>query len=342
MNDQGSMHRWKISQFLILLTGLLTFVSLWIKPEIGLIIFWDVLIPLAPLIMVLAPGVWRNVCPLSSVSLISQYLGYSRRKRLPRRMQARLAVTGTVLLLLIIPLRHLFFNSSGSATAILLLGISTVAFICGLFFDWKSAWCAGLCPVHPVEKLYGSRSVHSYPNAHCHNCYNCSVPCPDSTVDFFNDQKKATKTNQISQLIFCGGFPGYIWGWFQIPDLKGIYSTSDLIQLYLLPVTGFLISLTVFILMKRLMPRHHEHRLIYGYIALAISTYYWHRIPALLGFGLYPGDGMLVNLTGWLPHYIPTLMVIFSTLFFFWWFLIRTQDLKPWLIRPPYFKDRKL
>lgn len=341
MSDKGSMHRWKISQFLIWLAGLLIIVSLWIKPAIGLIALWDVLIPLAPLIMVLAPGVWRNVCPLSSVSLISLHVGLSRRKRLSRTVQARLAVIGALLLLLIIPLRHLFFNTSGTATMILLLGLSTMAFICGLLYDWKSAWCAGLCPVHQVEKLYGCRGVQSYPNAHCHNCYNCSIPCPDSTVDFFNAHKKVTKTNQISQEVFCGGFPGYVWGWFQIPDLKGISSANDLIQLYLLPAIGFLISLTVFVFLKHILAQQHQQRLRYGYIALAISTYYWYRIPALLGFGLYPGDGMLINLTGWLPHCIPTLMIVFSTLFFFWWFLIRSRDLKPWLIRPPYYKVRK-
>ena len=37
-------------------------------------------------------------------------------------------------------------------TALMLLIAAGIAFALGIAFEWRSGWCASLCPIHPVEK----------------------------------------------------------------------------------------------------------------------------------------------------------------------------------------------
>jgi len=67
----------------------------------------------------------------------------------------------------------------------------------------------------------------------------------------------------------------------------------------------------------------------------AVSTYYWYRIPALAGFGPYPGTGLLYDLSGVLPD-ISLISHVLTTLFFVWFLLVRNNPGISWLKRPPY------
>jgi len=150
-------------------------------PSVGLLLFWNILIPVAPLLFVLEAGLWRNICPLATTNLLPRHFGLSKRKKLSANQLGQFNLIAVLLLYLIVPLRHAVFNNNGIATGLLILSMVLAGSAMGLVYEWKSAWCSGLCPVHPVEKLYGSNTLFSLPNAHCYACQNCVVPCPDST-----------------------------------------------------------------------------------------------------------------------------------------------------------------
>ncbi len=65
----------------------------------------------------------------------------------------------------------------------------------------------------------------------------------------------------------------------------------------------------------------------------AVGAYYWYRLPALFGFGLFSGDGMLVDLSGVLPAWTPVLMRLATTGLLLAWFLRRAPR-RSWLMRP--------
>ena len=171
---------WRSIQATMLLVGSAIFLALIFFPEYGIHAFWNILIPVAPALFVFGTGVWRNICPLASVSLLPRHTGISKSKRLSLKWQARLQLTGVILLFVVIPVRHIVLDTSGPATALALVLLTTTAFTMGYIFEWKSGWCSSLCPVHPVEKLYGEKTLFTPPNAHCGQCANCVVPCPDS------------------------------------------------------------------------------------------------------------------------------------------------------------------
>jgi hypothetical protein len=330
-----SILTWRIVQAFVWLTGAGILFCLLFFPKLGLLLFWNILIPIAPALFVFATGVWRNICPLATTTLLPRHLGLSKQKRLTKKQSGILGVIAVVALYLIVPLRHAVFNVSGPATAYLIIAVTTVGVVSGFFYEWKSAWCSGLCPVHPVEKLYGNNVILSMPNAHCTQCRNCVIPCPDSTP---NIRPLSSKYNlqQWSGILIAGGLPGFIWGWFQVPDVAGIGSPMLFLSVYLKPFAGLAITLGIYLLLiKKLFPLHTE-KITGIFAAAAVSCYYWYRIPWLLGFGSFAQDGRLADFTAILPEWSILALTLTITLVFFYRIVIRKSNKKSWVIRPPF------
>lgn len=235
--SEQSFYLWRAIQSAVWLLGAGIMICLVFFPSIGLLLFWNILIPIAPALFVLATGVWRNICPLATTNLMPRHFGLSERKKLTAVQLGKLNLLAIVMLYSIVPLRHAVFNNSGIATASLIMAMVVLGMIMGFYFEWKSAWCSGLCPVHPVEKLYGGNTLFTVQNAHCTECQNCVVPCPDSTPNIHPISTKRTLYHQLSGLLIVGGLPGFIWGWFHVPD-EQLFNWNNLLGVYKLPLLG--------------------------------------------------------------------------------------------------------
>ncbi len=325
---------WSAAQWVLLGVSVLLLAALVFWPTVGLHAFWDVLIPAAPALVVLAPGVWRNICPLGTMSQLARKFGRTRAHLLSVESHPRLGLLGVALLLVLVPLRHPLFNQSGVATAILLLSAGVVAVAMGVWLGGKSGWCAGLCPVHAVERLYGLRPAVTVTSAHCTQCVKCVTPCPDTTPGQRHGLGVASPARSVTTIIMIGGFPGYVWGWFHVPD--GISTAAAATWIW--PFGGMIVTAAAYVFITRVITRrasattHRRAAAIFG--AAAVSCYYWFRLPALIGFGPFPGDGMLVDGRGVIsPLAIAALQGV-VTLFFFWWMVFRRPAPKPWMYRP--------
>lgn len=338
--SSNSIFIWRVVQFLLLFVGLSILFSLLFFPKMGLHAFWDILIPIAPLLLVVATGVWRNVCPLAFTSLIPRHLKISKEKRMSALTNGKLTIASLFLLFFAIPLRHLVFDTNGLVTAFFIIVLAIIAIYMGYNYNWKSGWCSGLCPIHPVEKLYGSNVAITLPNAHCASCKNCVVPCPDSTPKMNPLEAKKNKYYRFAGIFMTGGFPGFIWGWFHVRDYSGMEGFNHLNTIFGFPFFGLLISLLLYLTINSVAKEKHSLLLIKIFSTAAVSIYYWYRIPALFGLGLFPGDGMLIDLSTVLPYWFSDVSRIIVILFFTWFLLIRT-NIKQWTIRPPYEKKAK-
>jgi hypothetical protein len=332
----GSVLTWRIVQAVTWLAGAGILFCLLFFPAIGVLLFWNILIPVAPVLFVLGTGLWRNVCPLATTVLLPRHLGLSKRKRLSLKQLGKLNLVAVLTLFVIVPLRHAVFNNNGMATAILIISMVFVGFIMGVFYEWKSAWCSGLCPVHPVEKLYGRNVFITLPNAHCDQCMNCVIPCPDSTSNIHTKTSAKTIYHKISGLLIIGGLPGFIWGWFHVPDETTITTLSVFFSVYKMPLIGFAITLLLYGLLSAIIKTKFEQRLISIFAAMGVSCYYWYRIPSLVGFGNFADDGLLLNLRNILPGYCIPVITISTTIFFFYWLVFRKQNNISWVVRPQY------
>jgi len=334
--SRSSILIWRAVQYTVWLIGVYIIYNLIFNPSLGINLFWNILIPIAPLLLVFLAGLWRNVCPMASMSLLFRHLGMSKRKKLTIKQSGKLNLIAIIALFIIVPMRHAIFDMNGPATAILLFSIAAIAIVVGFFYEWKSAWCSGLCPIHPVEKLYGQKSKLSLPNAHCNECFKCVTPCPDSTPNINPLSTSKTIYHKLTGFLTIGAFPGFVWGWFQFPDFQGIYSFGQLIMIYKQPMLGAIVTTLVYVILKRYITKNE---LIKLFAALAISCYYWFRIPALLGFGVFPGDGMLIDLSSTIPEFFIYIIVSAIILFIYSWLIFSKKRKNSWTIRPIYAKS---
>lgn len=334
--SERSILVWRIIQAAVWLVGAAILFCLLFFPSLGIVLFWNILIPIAPVLFVLATGIWRNVCPLATTVLLPRHLSLSKRKRLSVTQLGKLNLVGVIALYIIVPLRHVLFNNNGTATGILIISMSVIGIIMGFFFEWKSAWCSGLCPIHPVEKLYGGNVIMPMPNAHCNQCKNCVIPCPDSTPNIDPQTTTKSKYQKISGLMIIGGLPGFIWGWFHVPDETKITTLSTFLSVYQMPLLGLIVTVIFYGILSLVVVPDYKQKLISVFAAMGVSCYYWYRIPSLFGFGAFNNDGVLINLKNTLPGWMISAITVSITLFFFYWLVIRKRKNQSWVIRPQY------
>ena len=322
---------WTTIQYLLWGAGVALMVALIWWPTIGLHALWDVLIPAAPALVVFAPGLWRNICPLGSTSQVGRRLAGVRGWQLTPTWQARMGLLGVIILLAVVPLRHPWFNLGGTATLLLLLIAGLLALGAGFLFAGKSGWCTGLCPVHAVERLYGTRSAVTVTSAHCKSCVRCTVPCPDTAPGLRHGQGQTSLARQATHFIIVGGFPGFVWGWFQVPDGTTVFDPS----VWLWPFGSMCVTMVIWVLLRAALPRSDARRIDALFAALAVSCYYWFRIPALVGYGVFPGDGMLIDIHQSIPFSIINVTRVLLAVLFVWWLVIRRAVPRPWMYTPP-------
>lgn len=331
---RNARENWMSIQILLLYGGIMLVGLLLFRPEIGIKIMWDVLIPVAPVLVTVAPGLWRNLCPMATFGLLPRKLGLSLRLKMPRWMAAGLGALSVIALFAIVPLRHICLNTNGPMTVVMLVSAAATAALMGLLFEWRSGWCTSLCPIHPVEKLYGTSPAITLKNARCELCEQCTAPCPDSTPGMTPAVTGPSWLQQFTGNFLTGSFFGFVLGWFQVPDYLGTVGTPEIINAYLWPFGGALVSYVVFKVIEQWFVTSRNGRKLLGkvFAAAAVSTYYWYRIPALTGFD--PRSGLLYDLTDVLPVWFPWASEAVTTMFFFWFLVIRPTAGVSWLKRP--------
>jgi hypothetical protein len=332
---------WRTVQTAVWLVGAVILSCLLFYPKLGVLLFWNILIPVAPLLFVLAVGVWRNVCPLATTTLLPRHLGFSQSRKLSVKQLGMLNLGAVIALFAIVPLRHALFNNNGAATGIMIIAMAVVGVTMSFFFEWKSAWCSSLCPIHPVEKLYGGNVLFKVPNAHCDKCMKCVTPCPDSTQNVNPKSSVKTDHQKISAFLIIGGLPGFIWGWFHVPDETQLTSLYTFFSVYEMPLIGLAVTLSIYAFLSSIIQQRFERRLISFFAASGVSCYYWFRIPSLFGFGKFATDGLLVNLREVMPEWSITAITVFTTAFFFYWLVMHKKNKKSWLIRPEFSTKNK-
>jgi hypothetical protein len=319
---------WRALQLVFFAVGAFILAALFWSPELGLHLLWNVLIPVAPALLVLAPGLWRNVCPMGTASMLPQHLRLSRGREISTRWQGRLLAGAVLLLIVIVPLRHVVLDHHGLITGAVLLAVALLAGGLGLVFGGRGAWCSGLCPVYPVEMLYGTKPAVTVRNAHCRVCTDCVTPCRDSKNALTPGEAAGSGPGRLAAGVLVGGFPGFIIGWYLVPSSAG---PALLWQAYAYPLLGMAASLLVFVLLggRLLRPRRNLGLL---FAAAAVSAYYWFKLPVMLGLG--EPSAALFDLSAVLPDWSvwplrAGVIAAFGAL------LLMPRNARAWQWRPP-------
>jgi nitrite reductase (NADH) large subunit len=301
---------WDVIRMASVLVSVALAASVALRPEPMLDVVWGMIVPLVPITLLIVPGLWRNVCPLATVSQLPRRLGRRARWVAPSSV---MLPAGMLLLLALVTARKVWFNQSGWATAQLIGASALLAGLTGLLFRGKSGWCTGMCPLLPVERLYGQAPSIRLGDTQCGSCVSCTMHCPDRTpgtaaMAELASQTAAGKRQAGLRRLFTAVFPGFVAGYFLIPSVPAVTASRMVLGI----VSFSVLSGVTFAFLDHIAPQFRS-AIMAGFAALAISLYYglgtdsfvgaWRRV---LGITPFP----------WIPTVVRVLVCVIALV---WW-----------------------
>ncbi|RMH23656.1 MAG: hypothetical protein D6701_00075 [Gemmatimonadetes bacterium] len=276
---------WGAAQVIGVLLTLVLVGGLATVPDTTLDILWNAVIPILPAAFLLAPSLWRNVCPLATLNM----LGGGRRV-LTARVATGASAIGIVLLFVLVPARRFLFNENGPALAVTILAVASLALLAGALFSAKAGFCNAICPVLPVERLYGQEPLLRVRQVRCRRCVRCTqTACIDlsareSVRQTFGARADGTGWVFTPFGIFALAFPGFVIGYFTTSD--GPLSTWAAVYGHVGAWSGASLALLGAITLVGRVPALWMTRLC-GVAALVL--YYWFGAPGIAQVWALPG-----------------------------------------------------
>ncbi len=274
---------------LVLLGGLVEW------PTLSLHILWDMVIPLLPAVFLINPMLWRNVCPLATLNEATGRRG--RGGSFTTRRLVALWGVGITLLVVMVPARRFLFNTNGIILATTITVVSLLALGLGLLASRRGGFCNAVCPVLPVEKLYGQSPLVGIGSARCPDCNHCTA---SGCIDLAGG-RSARQSIRLADGprwllnpfgIFAASFPGLVIGYFVTTNTTPAHAGA----IYLTVAGWMAASLVVtFTLVALLRVRPTVMLPILG--AAAVGCYYWFGAPGIAtAYGLPPVGGTVIRI----------------------------------------------
>ncbi len=272
---------WRIAQVANLAVTVALLVALVLRPETALRVMWTVLIPVLPASFLISPLLWRGICPLATLNRWSS--GLLGRRQLAGRLLAGANALGIVLLVLLVPARRLLFNEYGPALAATIVLVALAAVILGARFDRRAGFCNAVCPILPVERLYGQHPLLTLASPHCDRCTLC-VPkgCLDLDATKSFAQAIGRTGGRHAWLsrgygIFAAAMPGFIVGYYTLSNVP--WTEAPGVYLWMaLWSGGSYLATTVLVRLFNLTSPVSCALLA----ALSVGLYYWWAAPLIV------------------------------------------------------------
>jgi nitrite reductase (NADH) large subunit len=272
---------WRTAQGagLVLTIALIGALNAW--PTATLHLLWDTVIPVLPAVFLINPLLWRNVCPLATANEIG---GTWRGARTVGTDAIRpLWLTGIVLLFVLVPARRFVFNTNGPALAITVSLVKALALAAGMFYSRRAGFCNAICPVLPVEKLYGQSPLVELGSARCRDCTLCTpVGCIDlaaskTIAQTIGPHRRDTGWLRTSFGAFAAAFPGFIIGYFTVEN-SGLGAAAAVYWHVAAWSVGSYAVVAAVVAALRVRASVAMPALSVG----AIGLYYWFAAPAIM------------------------------------------------------------
>jgi ketosteroid isomerase-like protein len=264
------------------------------QPDAALRTLWYVVIPILPATFFLSTALWRSICPLATLNELGNRIG-TQRAPSPGMLRT-LSIGGLTLFYLLVPARHYAFNQHGPLLAGTVVAVGALALLLGARFTVRSGFCNALCPILPVELLYGQAPLLDLARGRCPSCEVCTPRgCLDLTErkalpQLLGSTRKSAQWLATPYGAFFAALPGFIVGYNQVPDGP----PSSALMVYGITLGWSLLSLLLvagIVLALRL-----GSKVALALVAAAAGAlYYWYAGPAIarqFGSGMWLGSGI--------------------------------------------------
>lgn len=273
---------WYAARVLVLAVALGLAALLLLAPETGLPLFWGLAIPVLPAVLVIAPGLWRQVCPMATMNQLPRLGGFSRALDLPPALKAGAFGISVALFVAAVSLRAPVLNHSGTVVGAGLVAVLGLAFVGGLVFKGRSGWCGTFCPLAPIQRTYGQAPLVVVKNGYCNPCVGCQKSCYDFNprAAVFSDLYDDDPRHAAQRRLFMALLPGLVLGYF----LQGpAPAYGALLQLAVL-LGACCASAGLYMLVLAFVPATpaNPYRVALAFGALALSAFYWFAGPTLV------------------------------------------------------------
>ena len=216
-----SIRAWWVVRATSVVATLVVVALCFADPATGLRIVWGIGIPLLPILFFVAPGLWRDICPLAASNQTPRVMGWTRALEAPAWLKRYGYLISITLFIVFITLRKVGLQTNGPGSGGLLLLALLSGFTGGMFLKGKSGWCSSICPLLPVQRIYGQTPFALVGNSHCQPCVGCTKNCYDFNpkVAYLADLSDEDPEWYAGRKAFAAAFPGLILGFFKVADV---------------------------------------------------------------------------------------------------------------------------
>jgi NADPH-dependent 2,4-dienoyl-CoA reductase/sulfur reductase-like enzyme/ferredoxin len=270
---------WYVARVLVLVLTLALAGLLLFQPALGLQLFWGLAIPVVPALLVIAPGLWRQVCPMATMNQLPRLGGFSRALELPAPLKTAAFGIAVALFLGAVALRVPVLNHSGELVGAGVVAVLVLAFAGGYVYKGRSGWCGTFCPLAPVQRTYGQAPLIVVKNGYCNPCVGCQKSCYDFNprAAVFSDVYDEDPRHAAQRRLFMGLLPGLILGYF----LQGPAPAYGEPLHALILVGACCASAGLYGLAVAFAPPN-PYRVALAFGALALSAFYWFAGPTVV------------------------------------------------------------
>lgn len=215
---QGPETLWLALRVAVLALALGEIALLFLRPPLGLALFWTVAVPLLPGLWAIAPGLWRQLCPMAFLNQLPRSLGLEVTRALPMAARYWSYLVAVALLVAFVALRRPLLNGDGAATAAMCAAALALALVGGFAFKGRSGWCGTFCPLAPVQRSHGQAPVLVVRNGYCPTCVGCQKNCMDFNprAAIHGDLADGDPRHATQRLWFMAMLPGLIVGYYTL------------------------------------------------------------------------------------------------------------------------------
>lgn len=317
---------WPVLRSMVLALTLALCALLVARPDVGLTVLWSLVVPLLPVAFLATPGLWRNVCPMTTVNQAPRLFGASRARPMPPWLRDHGYAIALALFLLLVPARHLVFDASGPASALLVGCLLTAALVGGMLFKGKAGWCASICPLRPVQGLYARAPLLSTNRSHCLPCVGCTKHCQDLNAGATQRSELRDRDAHRSRprVLVAGALPGLVLAHYLQPALP----VPALLAPHAAAGLGVLLGLGAFALVETF-ARTDVARLVSSFASLSFALFAWFNVPIVIA-----GVEQLLSLDapGWLAIVAREHLVVLAGV---WHVRARRADRAPAVVVAP-------
>ncbi|MFE3023180.1 FAD-dependent oxidoreductase [Nocardia tengchongensis] len=271
---------WQAVRVLSITAYLALIVTMFVRPAGGLFVFFKIVVPLLPGLFLIAPGLWRNTCPLAATNQLPRLLRFTRAATAPAWLQQRGYLIAVALFFGIAGSRAAGLDRSGTATGIVLSAVLLAAFTGGIAFKGKSGWCSSICPLFPLQRVYGQAPFVTIANNHCQPCVGCAKNCFDfkPRAAYQADMADPDPGWSAPRKLFAAALPGFVLGFMVLAGYPGVAVP----QRYLALGAAMLVAVGGYFAIE-VLTGVSAAVLSAVYAAVALNGFYWFAGPVLLG-----------------------------------------------------------